>query len=53
MTVEVPDRRHAQSTAIGPAALEQLSTQVLRQTANRLLEEGINRGLQQLLGPKR
>ena len=25
----------------------------LRQTANRLLEEGINRGLEQLLGPRR
>ena len=34
-------------------ALEQLSAQVLQQSANRLIDEGLQRGLQELLGPRK
>jgi hypothetical protein len=38
---------------LDPRALEQLSAQVLQQSANRLIDEGIQRGLQELLGPRK
>ena len=53
MTVEVPISGTLSRPQLDTHALERLSTQVVRQSANRLLEEGVNRGLQQLLGPKR
>jgi len=38
---------------LDPRALEQLSAQVLQQSANRLIDQGIQRGLQELLGPRK
>ena len=52
-TVSVPISGTLNRPKLDSRALEQFSAQVLRQTANRLIEEGVNRGLQQLLGPKR
>jgi hypothetical protein len=52
-TLEIPIAGTFQRPRLDAQALEQLSTQVLRQTANRMLEEGVQRGLQQLLGPRR
>jgi hypothetical protein len=51
-TVSIPIGGTLTRPKLDSRALEKLSAQVLQQTANRLLEEGVTRGLQQLLGPK-
>ncbi len=52
MIVEVPIGGTWTRPRLDAHALEQLTTQVLRQTAKGMLEEGINRGLQELFGPR-
>jgi len=53
MVVEIPVGGTLSRPQLDTRALEQLPAQVLRHTAAQLLEDGINRGLQQLLGPTR
>ena len=53
MVVEIPVGGTLSRPQLDTRALEQLPAQVLRHTAAQLLEDGINRGLQQLLGPSR
>ena len=58
MTVEIPIGGTLSRPQLDAHALEQLSAQVLRQSANRLLEEGVNSGTPtaagaQTIGPRR
>jgi hypothetical protein len=53
LIVEIPIGGTFQRPELDSRALEQLASQTLRQTANRLMEEGLQRGLQELLGPRR